>query len=109
MERNPYQAPTSNVLDREVGPGMEVTWGHATKVWWSLMWRVVLFGGLAGMLTGGVAGGILGAAGVSLQRIGTVSFWLGILIGIPIGIWVVRWVLRKSWADFRIVLVPVSK
>jgi hypothetical protein len=32
--------------------------------------------------------------------------WAGLLIGIPVGIWVVRTVLRKSWSDFRIVLVP---
>lgn len=27
----------------------------------------------------------------------------------PVGIWVVRWLLRKSWSDCRIVLLPVSK
>jgi hypothetical protein len=29
MDTNPYQAPTSNVADLGVGPGIEVTWGRA--------------------------------------------------------------------------------
>lgn len=112
MEANPYRAPTTNVADRETGdtgPGVEVTWRRATEVWWSLIWRAVLFGGLAGAVVGGVMGGILGAFGAPQQTIGTVGNWLGILVGIPVGIWVVRSVLRKSWSDFRIVLMAVSK
>ncbi|HWM41694.1 MAG TPA: hypothetical protein VNP36_04575 [Burkholderiales bacterium] len=109
MDTNPYRAPAANVAERDAGPGIEATWGRATKVWWSLIWRAVLFGGLAGMLAGGVIGAILGAAGVPQQTIATVGGWLGILVSIPVGIWVVRSVLRKSWSDFRIVLIPVSK
>ena len=109
MDTNPYRTPTANVAERDAGPGIEVTWGRAIKVWWSLIWRAVLFGGLAGMVAGGVVGGILGAMGAPLQTISTVGGWLGILIGIPVGIWVVRSALRKSWSDFRIVLIPVSK
>ena len=63
MDTNPYRTPTANVADRDAGPGIEVTWGRAIKVWWSLIWRAVLFGGLAGMVAGGVVGGILGAMG----------------------------------------------
>ena len=109
MSTNPYQAPSANVADGNAGTGIEVTWGRAVKVWWSIVWRAVLFSGLAGMVAGGVVGGILGVAGVGPQTIGTVGTWLGVLVSIPVGIWVVRWVLRKSWSDFRIVLVPLAK
>ena len=109
MSANPYQAPAAKVADQNIDAGIEVTWGRASKVWWSLAWRMVLFGGLAGMVAGGVMGGVMAAAGAPPDRIGAVGGWLGFLISIPIAIWVVRWVLRKSWSDFRIALVPISK
>jgi hypothetical protein len=70
MEANPYKAPNSTVADLGIGEaGLEVTWARAAKVWWSLIWRAVLFGGLGGMVAGGIAGGILGAAGVGLAMV----------------------------------------
>jgi hypothetical protein len=105
MSVDPYQTPSARVAD----PGdayLEVTWGRATRVWWSIMWRAVLFAGIAGGIFGFVAGGALGAGGASGQAISLIVTWGGVLIGVPVGIWVTRLVLRKSWSDFRIVLVP---
>jgi hypothetical protein len=105
MSVDPYQTPAARVADPTDGC-LEVTWARAAKVWWSFMWRTVIFAAFAGGLLGFVVGAILGAGGASNQTItGTVT-WLGLLIGIPIGIWVTRMVLRKSWSDFRIALVP---
>jgi hypothetical protein len=108
MAANPYQAPTSNLVQAET-TGVEVTWGRATKVWWAILWRAVLFSAIAGFVVGAAVGGALGAAGVNTQTIGAVGSWLGVLVSIPVGIWSVRWVLRASWSDFRIVLAPISK
>jgi hypothetical protein len=94
----------------QYSPGtVEVTWGRALKVWWSLAWRTVLFGGLAGALMGGILGAVLGMAGRSPQEIAGVTTWAGIFVGIPVGVWVVRGVLNRSWSDFRIALVPVTR
>jgi hypothetical protein len=93
----------------DAGLALEVTWGRAIKVWWSIVWRAVLFGAIAGFVAGAVAGALLGAAGVAGQTIASVGAWLGFGVSLPVGIWVVRSVLRKSWSDFRIVLLPVSK
>lgn len=87
-------------------PGLEVTWGRAVRVWWSLMWRALLFGGIGGGGVGFVIGFFMGAAGASLASITAVTAWAGLLVGIPVGMWVVRHVLRKTWSDFRIVLLP---
>jgi hypothetical protein len=106
MATDPYTPPVSRVADPSLGAGLEVTLGRAAKVWWSMLWRAVLFGGLGGGAAGFVLGAIMGAAGVSLQTISSVTSVIGLVVGIPIGIWVVRNVLRKSWSDFRIVLVP---
>jgi hypothetical protein len=105
MSVDPYQTPTARVADPADGY-LEVTWGRATRVWWSFMWRTVVFAALAGGVLGFVAGGILGAAGAPNPVIAGIVTWLGLGIGIPIGIWVTRIVLGKAWGDFRIALVP---
>jgi hypothetical protein len=106
MASNPYSAPAARVADVDAPGGLEVTWGRAARVWWSLVWRVLLFGAIAGFLAGALVGGIAGAAGVNPQTISLLGSLTGMAVGIPIGIWVVRWVLRKSWSGFRIVLMP---
>ena len=88
---------------------VEVTWARAAKVWWSLLWRGLLFGGIAGVVVGFITGVILGAVGTSVQMIRGVATWAAVLVAIPIGIWVVRAVLPKSWSDFQITLVPVRR
>jgi hypothetical protein len=106
MATDPYTPPSSRVADPSLAAGLEVTWGRAAKVWWSMIWRAVLFGGLGGAAAGFVLGVGMGVAGASVDTISRVTSVLGLVVGIPIGIWVVRNVLGKSWSDFRIVLVP---
>jgi hypothetical protein len=106
MEANPYKAPSATVADVSATPGgLEVTWGRALKVWWSLAWRALLFGGIGGFIAGAIIGAIAGAMGVAPATIANLGSLAGFLISIPIGMWVVRNVLRKSWSDFEIVLV----
>lgn len=107
MSVDPYQTPTARVADVSAVPAntVEVTWGRAAKVWWSFIWRAVLFGIIAGAVMGGVVGGIMGASGAAPTAAAGIVQLIGTVVAIPIGIWVTRTVLRKSWSDFRIVLV----
>lgn len=75
---------------------VELSWERAIKVWWSLAWRGVLFGGIAGF----VAGFIFGVLGLPNR-----SDVAGLVVGIPISVWVVKIVLAKSFSDFRLALV----
>jgi hypothetical protein len=106
MSADPYLPPSAPVSDQSHASAIEVTWGRAAKVWWSLMWRGLLFGGLGGGLMGFIIGYVMATVGQTPQQIGVVTTWAGGLVAIPIGIWVVRNVLRKSWSDFRIALAP---
>ena len=106
MEQNPYKAPSATVADVVAMPGgLEVTWGRAVKVWWSLTWRLVVFGGLAGFILGAILGGIGGARGASRETLALLGNLAGLRVTIPVGMWVVRSVLRKSWSDFEIALI----
>ena len=109
LNADPYRPPSSTVRDAITNVTVEVTWARAAKVWWSLLWRGLLFGGLAGVVVGFVIGVILGAVGTPVQVITGVATWAALLVAIPIGIWVVRAVLRKSWSDFQITLVAVRR
>ena len=109
LNTNPYKPPSAFVDDPPDAMHLDVTWGRAARVWWSLMWRAILFGGLGGTTVGFVLGFFLGFAGTPPVVITTVSGWTGLIIGVPIGIWVVRNVLRTSWADFQIALIPARR
>jgi flagellar biosynthesis protein FliQ len=85
---------------------IEVTWWHAIKIWWSLTWRIVLFGGLAGLALGlllGLFGAVTGTTDDTIQFWGQIG---GMLVSIPIGIWVVKSILNKDFTKYRIILVP---
>jgi len=78
---------------------VELNWERSLKVWWSLVWRGVLFGFIAGF----IAGFIVGFLG--FPNLGGLA---GLVVGIPIGMWVVKLVLAKSFSDFRIALVSLE-
>jgi hypothetical protein len=87
---------------------LEVTWGRAIKVWWSIMWRAVLFGFIAGLVAGFIVGFIGGMAGAATGTITTLSGIAGGIVAIPVGMWVIKVVLTKRYSDFRIALVAGS-
>ena len=83
-----------------------VTWGYAIKIWWSLTWRIVLFGGLAGFALGllfGLFGAATGTADEVTHAWGQIS---GMLVSIPVAIWAVKSILNKDFKKYRIILVP---
>lgn len=85
---------------------IEADWGHALRIWWSLVWRVLVFGGLAGLLLGllaGIAGAVTGI------EEGVIAGYVEIgsmLVSIPVGIWAVKVILGKEFGKFRVLLVP---
>ena len=78
----------------------EATWGRVLEVWWSLVWRGVTVGIVAGM-----------AADFVLEFVGVPDYgqYVGAIAGFSGGIWAVRTAIRTSYSDFRIVLVPLDE
>ena len=85
---------------------IKVTWGYATRIWWSLAWRVLVFGGLAGFLLGlliGLLGTTIDIDSDIIHAWGQIG---GMLVSIPVGIWAVKAILSKDFVKYRIILVP---
>ena len=106
MSDTPYAAPRSHVADVEVREGLEVSWGRAMRVWWSITWRTLLFGMLIGFVVGVVAGVGGEAAGMPASQVQSVASVFGVIIGAFISLWAVRKALTRSFSGFRIVLLP---
>lgn len=106
MAANPYSAPMARVADMRSDSGVEVTWGRTLKVWWSLVWRMLVFSMVAGFVAGAIIGGIGAGMGANAQSLSSLGSIAGMVVSLPVGMWVVRSILRKSWSDFRIVLLP---
>lgn len=84
---------------------VEVTWARASRVWWSLFWRTVLFTFLGGFIVSSVLGFFLAQAGVDPETVFLVCQTSAFIVGIPIGIVITGVVLGRKFPDFRIVLV----
>ena len=82
-----------------------VIWLRAVKVWWSLLWRSVLFCFLASAFTGFFLGFFLGLVKVEPEKIKSVCIIAGYIVSIPIGVAVVKSVLTKHFSDFKIALI----
>jgi len=87
---------------------IEVTWKHATRIWWAVVWRTVFFGALAGIGAGLVFGILLGGM-QDEEQVALIAETAGLLVSIPVGIWVMKTVLTTQFRQFRIALVPSTE
>jgi hypothetical protein len=94
------------VADVETQPGLEVTWGRAVKVWWSIAWRTLLVSVLLGFAVGIVFGVFAAAGGMGAVAAASLGQVIGGVLGIAVSVWAVRKGLTRSFSDFRIVLLP---
>jgi len=89
---------------------LKVKWIYATKVCWSILWRLWLFS-----FCGGSA--VAGAVHVSLKYIVSseniplplISGGIGWFVGLVLFVWVIKNVLELKYSDFSITLIPITK
>ena len=76
------------------------TWNRVLEFWWSLVWRGVTIGIVAGI-----------AANFVLEFVGVPDYskYVGAIAGLFGGIWAVREAIRTHHSGFRIVLVPLDE
>ena len=77
---------------------VEITWGRAIKVWWSLTWRIMLIGWALGFVSLFIAD----LMSVSQDWVGSIS----LIISTPAVWWIVKKVLVIHYSDFRLALLP---
>ena len=83
---------------------VEVTYGNTLRVWWSFVWRVMLFSIILGAVLGFIGGFIVGAMGKP-ELGGVVGGILGYLGSIPVSIWVLKKILSKKYKTFSVALI----
>jgi hypothetical protein len=85
---------------------LEPTFKRAARIWWSWVWRSVIFGGAAGLF-GSVVLNLSGVLEHISERAGQIlGAAIGIALAVPVGIWVFQMVLEKNFGEFQIRLVP---
>lgn len=83
----------------------DVTWGQAIRIYWLVLWRS-LVGGLVFGVVSGLIIGLFGAfAGISKPLTLSASSLLGVFVGVVWSTNVIRMALRKTYSNFRIVIV----
>ncbi len=88
---------------------LEITSDKVLKVWWSWLWRTMLFALIAGFVLGLVVG-IFGAfAGYDAEQLDVLVTLLGFLIGLYVSYAVFARTLNKRFGSFRIALVKIEE
>ena len=87
---------------------VEITWGRVVRVWWSYLWRNLIFvalSAIAGGVLGYILGYIMGGLGVATSTIQLVITPLAVLIGLALSLIPIKMILGKDFGQFRLVLV----
>jgi hypothetical protein len=87
---------------------LEITWPRILRIWWLMVWRGLIGGVVLGFIIGFVIGFIGAMLGFPEKEIIIFNVILGLLWGFAWAMVVTRMALRKRYADFRLVLVPVT-
>ena len=88
---------------------LEITWARTTRIWWSLVWRGLLFGFLSGFVAGFIVGFLGGMLRLDPQIARALGILAALIVGIPVGLWIVKNVLGKKFKGFRIALVVIPE
>ena len=88
---------------------IQATWEHAAKIWWSWVWRAVLWAIPASAAFGFVAGFIMALTGIPIEPNKVYIQIIGGLIGVYFAIFAMKIILTKQFKGYRLALVKTDK
>jgi len=87
---------------------VEVKWIHAIQVWWSWLWRTMVFVLPFSVLAGIVVGIVFSLLSINIQEYILIPQALGGVIGIYFSVRIMKKILSKTFNGYRIALIKVS-
>lgn len=84
---------------------VELSWGNVLKIWWAWAWRSMLGALAIGFSIGFVAGFTGAALKYDMKPFAVPANIFGFFIGLGWSICCLRWALKKTYRNFRIVLI----
>ena len=83
----------------------EVTDARVLRIWWAVLWRGTLFGGIVAWLVGAVvsAAAIMNRSSEIAESAASMA---GYVVTLPISFWVLKLALRKQYRGFALRIVP---
>ncbi|WP_139172630.1 hypothetical protein [Onishia taeanensis] len=88
---------------------VEVTWRRALIVWWSYVWRLLVFSMLVIVVIGFLCGFIFKALEADPEVAGVTAGVLGYMAAIFLSVFILKKVLNKKYKTFSVVIVPEKK
>ena len=82
----------------------EISFDCLLSIWWSYLWRAVIFGAVAGAIVGGVFGILIGLVGRP-ELGGDIGGLTGGIAGFLVSIWAMHLALSKKHKGYFIRLV----
>ena len=86
---------------------VQVTWKHAVRVWWSLLWRLLLFGFLTTAGAGFILAIFAALLKIDAEVVKGACTIFGYIALILAGIVATKLVLNRHYSDFKIALISM--
>lgn len=93
-EHGPRRSRSGVCLALGTGEIMNISWGKALSVWWSIAWRGVIYGALGGFVLGFI-GGVMAALMHSPERAPLYGMIGGYIASIPASMLAVKQAISK--------------
>ena len=88
----------------DLSDSTEITYKQVLEIWWSLVWRNILFGFGAVFILAFIITLIGALIGMDKPTISILTTVIGLITGIFIALWVLKNVLKKKFSSFQIIL-----
>jgi hypothetical protein len=86
---------------------LELTWNRTMRMWWLLVWRMVVGGAILGLFAGAL-GALVSIFSDLIEYASEFGAVFGYIAGVAWSPFVLRMMLRKKYGDFKLALVPLA-
>ena len=83
---------------------LEPDWLMSFKVWWSMVWRMIVFT-IAAIMGLSLLMRIILMIGVNFAEVREIGGFLGWIISLPISLLVVRCILNMEYKNFKVAII----
>lgn len=83
---------------------LEPDWLMSFKVWWSIVWRMIVFT-IAAIVGLSLLMRIILMFGVNFEEVREIGGFLGWIISLPISLLIVRFILNMEYKNFKVAII----
>jgi len=86
---------------------IDMSWRRVVSVWWLILWRSVLGGGVIGAIVGGLVGFIMGLLHYPMDQLVLAVRIVVLPFALAWGVFILRTAFKKRYSGFRLAVIKI--